>query len=136
MGQGKPWFSGGGSTPKQSAPYIEILKDILKKYHVKSVADIGCGDWQFSRHINWAGISYVGYDVVKCLIEMNQKQFGSDKIIFKQADFTKEDIQSADLLLCKEVLQHLTNSDVQYFIKNCLPKFRYSLIVNEVNPDG
>jgi len=133
---GKPWFSGGGSTVVECVPYMQLLQNILKKYHIKSVADIGCGDWLFSRHIDWAGINYNGYDVVKHLIETNQKEFGTDNINFKHADFTTQDIPQADLLLCKEVLQHVTNEDVHYFITHCLPKFKYCLIVNEVDYNG
>jgi len=130
---GGQWFSGGGSKAESSLPYMNILNYYLRKCHIKSVVDIGCGDWQFSRYIDWSGINYTGYDVVKHIVDVNQKQFGSTNIIFKHGDFISNEIHGGDLLVCKEVLQHLTNSDVHYFIKNIIPKFRYCLIVDEVN---
>lgn len=130
---GGKWFSGGGSKVEGSAPYMKLLQEFLKKYEIKTVVDIGCGDWLFSRHMDWTGIQYTGYDVVDHIIEVNQKQFASNNIVFKKADCLSDYIQGGDLLLCKEVLQHLTNDDVHYFIKNIIPKFHYCLIVNQID---
>ena len=34
-------------------------------------------------------------------------------------------------MIVKDVLQHWPNHDIQYFLKNILPKFRYALITND-----
>ncbi len=52
---------------------------------------------------------------------------------YKTSDITDE-LSSADLLICKNVLQHLSNAMVARFIrKNLMPgKFRLALITNDV----
>ena len=74
--------SGPGSTPDATAIYRGILDGFLRANDVKSVIDIGCGDWQFSRLINWYGANYVGYDVVPTLIEENSRRFGQANVRF------------------------------------------------------
>ena len=44
-------------------------------------------------------------------------------------DFDK--VKDADLLICKDVLQHLDNDKISHFIAN-LPRFKYALISNDL----
>jgi hypothetical protein len=37
-----------------------------------------------------------------------------------------------DLLLIKDVLQHLSNHSVQEFLEKVLPRYRYALITNDI----
>jgi len=68
--------SGVGSLPGNNAGYIELVQSFLEKERVQSVVDFGCGDWQFSRLMDWKGATYVGLDLVPDLIEANRKAFG------------------------------------------------------------
>jgi hypothetical protein len=87
------------------------------------------------RHIDWSGIDYTGVDVVSAVVTRNQAQFGASNIRFQQADITGEgQLPSADLLLSKEVLQHLPNDDVAKFLSRHLHKFKYCLITNDLDP--
>ena len=70
-------FSGGGSLVEVARPYMDFLQNFLKENHIETVVDAGCGDWEFSRHINWDGIDYIGYDVVAYIIEKNKKNFSA-----------------------------------------------------------
>lgn len=126
-------FSGGGSLVENTQPYMKLLDHFLKKRKIQSVVDVGCGDWEFSRYINWKTINYLGYDVVPFVIEKDQKKFGTSNIKFVHANFLKENLPAADLLICKHVLQHLTNADILAFLPQ-LSKFKYCLITNEVYP--
>lgn len=126
-------FSGGGSLSKNCAPYMDLLTSILNKYQIKSVVDAGCGDWEFSKYIDWKGIQYIGYDIVYSVIKNNKNRYSKQNIQFSHANFLHEDLPSADLFLCKEVLQHLPNEDILAFLPK-LKKFKYCLITNEVNP--
>lgn len=126
--------SGSGSAVQAAAPYIDFLKKFLKKYEVKSVVDFGCGDWSFSQYIDWSGISYTGYDVVKEVIERNNNKFAYGDCVFIHADGIQINLPSADLLICKDVLQHLSNDSISAFLKQC-KKFKYCLITNDIN-DG
>jgi SAM-dependent methyltransferase len=125
--------SGGGSRIENAKPYVDFLQKFLCEKKITSVVDVGCGDWQFSKFINWKGIRYFGIDVVKYIIENNTQRFGSPTITFIHSDGISNDLPEADLMVCKEVLQHLTNADVFSLIKQ-LGKFKYCLITNDVDP--
>ncbi len=124
--------SGSGSTPENAKPYMRFLQDFLKSHNIKSVVDVGCGDWQFSRLINWEGIKYTGYDVVDLVIQKNQQQFGKENISFVKMDSAQGELHGADLLICKDVLQHLPHQDIFAVIKQ-FSKFKYCIITNDVD---
>ena len=126
-------FSGGGSLVENAQPYMDFLVKFMKEHEIQSVVDVGCGDWEFSRHIDWSGIDYFGYDVVPFVIEKNIKRYGAPNIHFAFANMVSQDLPKADLLLCKHVLQHLSNKDISAFISQ-FSKYKYCLITNEVYP--
>lgn len=126
--------SGLGSTPEFTKDYREFLQNFFKEHHITSIADVGCGDWQFSRLLDFTGISYTGYDVARKVITYNQEHYQKDNISFVLYDGDFEQIKSAELLICKDVLMHLPSSYIERFIK-ILPRFKYALITNDINDD-
>ena len=72
---GKGKGSGAGSSLFANKKYISFLEDFLKSNNIKNVIDYGCGDWQFSQHINWEGVNYLGLDIVDSVIDSNKKKF-------------------------------------------------------------
>jgi SAM-dependent methyltransferase len=125
--------SGIGSTLEATEQYRAFLQGFLKEADIKSVVDLGCGDWEFSQTIDWSGVNYLGVDLVKPVIETNIERFGSPTINFEHKDGIHANLPPADLLICKDVLQHLPNKDIHTFIKQ-IPKFKYCLITNDVDP--
>lgn len=130
QGQGR---SGEGSTLASTHIYRVFLQEFLKENNIKTVIDVGCGDWEFSQKINWDGIIYQGFDVVESVIQNNEKLFATDTIQFTNADATVFELPEADLLLCKDVLQHLPNEDIAKFLTQ-LHKFKHCLITNDISP--
>ena len=122
--------SGPGSWPELTVEYRRILQDCLRRLQVRSVVDIGCGDWASSRHIYWSGISYLGVDVVPDLIEWLNATYGSDHVRFSCADAVRDDLPTADLAIAKDVLQHWPNHAVQALLPR-LSRFRYALVTND-----
>lgn len=125
--------SGSGSSPVNAKMYIEYLRDFLKTKQITSVVDLGCGDWQIARLIDWSGIQYTGIDVVKSVIEKNKKEFSAKNITFIRADGIDYTLPRADLLICKDVLQHLPFNDIAQVLPQ-LSKFKYCILVNDVDP--
>ena len=125
--------SGYGSTLEFTRLYRVFLQDFLAAHQVRSVVDAGCGDWEFSQAIDWNGISYLGVDIVPSVIKENQRRFSAANVRFAVADIVREELPPADLLLVKDVLQHLSNADVTSFLAQ-LPRYRHVLIVNDVLP--
>lgn len=121
--------SGEGSTSDNTVLYREYLQTFLREKGVRTVVDLGCGDWQFSQMIDWKGISYLGVDVVPELVRNNRRQFGNDHINFALIDDPDSPLPGADLLIVKDVLQHWPTAMIQSFLKT-LGRFRFSLITN------
>jgi SAM-dependent methyltransferase len=125
--------SGVGSLPLNNIEYMKFVQEFVLRNRISSVVDFGCGDWQFSQFMNWSGVTYTGIDVVAGLVEENQRRYGGHRVEFRL--FTAiHDVPSADLLLCKDVLQHLPNGLVKEYL-NCLKaKFQYLLLTNDEWP--
>jgi hypothetical protein len=127
--------SGGGSLPEVVVPYKTYLENFLKIKNISSVVDLGCGDWQFSKYINWDGIDYLGVDVVENVILENKQKYLKQNISFANINVLDqgfETIPDSDLLIAKDVLQHLANSNIKKMIDGMTSgKFKYALITND-----
>lgn len=122
--------SGSGSDPTLLSDYISFLQKFFIEHDIKSITDIGCGDWQYMSKLDLSKIKYTGYDVSKYIIEKVKKVYETNNIKFEYYDGDFNKIESADLAICKDVLQHLPLNYIQNF-KNNLYKFKYALIVND-----
>ena len=120
--------SGYGSLPRTTESYRHLLQDFLARHAIRSVVDAGCGDWQFSRLIDWSGIDYLGIDVSAVLIK-NIARYAAPNIRFVEGDIRTLDHPGADLLIVKDVLQHWSNADIQALIPS-FARYRYCLITN------
>jgi len=120
--------SGTGSTLEITREYRAYLEDFIKTHHIKSVVDAGCGDWTFSSAIDWNGASYLGVDIASDVIATVRAKHEKANITFQVGDIT-DDLPAADLLISKDVLQHLSNELVHNFIENNLRKRKYKWVI-------
>jgi SAM-dependent methyltransferase len=127
---------GGGSGTGSSAEVTEVYRDFLVRFMrergVKSVVDLGCGDWRFSQLIDWTGIDYLGVDVSSTVLAATRKH-GRPGIRFAEIDGSREALPPADLLIAKDVLQHWSNAEILRFLPQ-LQAFRFALITNGADP--
>lgn len=123
--------SGPGSNEELCADYVNFLQNFFKEKKISEVVDCGCGDWQFSKNIDFSGIEYKGFDVASFVIEQNINRFQKENINFFLYDGNFNSLPSADLLICKDVLQHLNNIKINEFIAN-LSRFKFALITNDI----
>jgi SAM-dependent methyltransferase len=124
--------SGSGSTLDVTREYRAYIEEFIKKHHVKSVVDAGCGDWEFSSATDWNHARYLGVDISSDVIEVVKKKYQKDNVSFVVGDVT-DSLPPADLLLCKDVLQHLPNQLIIKFIKNNLKKgkYKWAILTND-----
>jgi SAM-dependent methyltransferase len=120
--------SGSGSTLEITRDYRAYVEHFIKTHAVTSVVDAGCGDWSFSSIMDWGGASYLGIDIASDVIAANRQKYEKGNIRFQVGDISEE-LPAADLLISKDVLQHLPNSLVQKFITNNLRKGRYKWVI-------
>jgi len=99
--------SGSGSSPANTRAYRKFLAAYMRERQIKSVLDIGCGDWQFSRLIDWTGIAYTGLDVVPAVLEHNWERYWKPGLRFECGDVLNGwQLPRTDLVLCKDLFQH------------------------------
>jgi SAM-dependent methyltransferase len=120
--------SGTGSTLEITREYRAYVEDFMKKHSVKSVVDAGCGDWSFSSAMDWGDASYLGVDIASDVIAAVRKKHEKGKITFRVGDIADE-LPAAELLISKDVLQHLSNELVHKFIRNNLRKGKYKWVI-------
>jgi len=128
--------SGAGSKLENIKEYVDILQKYIDKPEVKTVLDLGCGDWQFSKFLDLSSVSYLGVDVVESVIESNSTSYSASNIKFISRDITIYEVPKADLIICKDVLQHLCNKDVVNILVKIITSSKFSLITNDFNPEN
>lgn len=127
--------SGSGSDPENAKPWIDTVNSYLSLDKVKTVLDIGCGDWRLGAEYNLEGKSYLGVDVSS---EALQGRTDTDNVKFKVTNALTMDIPQSDLILIKDVLQHLPTSDVIELMPKLIEKSKILLVCNDftnVNTD-
>lgn len=112
--------SGPGSDASQTREIVASLPELLKKYNIKSVLDVPCGDLNWISNLFPLIEQYTGADIVSDLIISNRLKF-PDKDFIK-LDVRKNSLQKYDLILCRDLLVHLSNSDA----KKVLSRFKSS----------
>ena len=118
-----PYYSGTGSYDKCVPDYVDLVKTIIKKHKVKSVTEIGCGDFAVASQYVEACSDYLGIDVVKGLVDRNIRMFGNANVKFVRSDATKDKLAPSDLCIIRQVLQHLSNRDIQNIFDNLQSKY-------------
>lgn len=123
------------SGPAASLSYTEQLrlklKNLFVKYNIRSVLDLGCGDFNWMKHVVSDDMSYIGMDIVGELIEDNQLKYASSNISFIQGDCSKDELPQVDLIMCRDVLAHLSYDLSKKILHNCVKSgSTYILLTN------
>lgn len=114
--------------------YISVLQSFLEENsNIKTIMDLGCGDFNVGSKIAPLFDGYIGVDIVEGLVIRNQKKFSSKSISFLYKDITTDELPSADLICVRQVLQHLSNQDIQSFLDNIKGKYKYLIITETMH---
>lgn len=130
-GEKGEFYSGPGSDDHVGVSYAETISAYIRQNGIKSVVDIGCGDFRIASKFIGPGIQYTGIDVVPDLIKANQERYGNDHVRFQCLDATQESIPDAQLCLIRQVLQHLSNEHIARILEKC-KKYPHLIITEHV----
>ncbi|MEM9304570.1 MAG: class I SAM-dependent methyltransferase [Pseudomonadota bacterium] len=119
--------------PRNSAEYRAYVTAFMQTRQISSVVDLGCGDFQVSRLMDWSEVSYVGVDAVAELVSRNNRLHATDNVRFVLADIIHDDLPPAELCLLRQVLQHLSNDDIARVLAK-LKQYRYVLVTDGLPP--
>ncbi len=110
--------SGPGSSLRYTENLRRELPELFRKFAIKEIFDAPCGDFHWMRHLlPNVDVQYIGGDIVSSLIEANQR-FKNDKVSFVHIDLTKDILPRADLMICRDLLFHLSYVDTISVLEN------------------
>ena len=121
----KHWFdgeslSGPGSSLSSTSTVSVLLPSVLKALGVRTMIDAGCGDFNWMKTIvHHLDLDfYLGVDIVQSVIEENQSRYGSEKLFFMNLDLVDDPLPQMDVIMCRDVLAHLSYEDIYAVLHN------------------
>lgn len=110
--------SGPGSSLGQTTRVESEIPALCERLGVRRFLDLPCGDFSWMAGVDLRGASYVGADLVPEIIEENRERYSRFDRTFMQLDVIASALPAADLMLCRDCLVHLSNSDVLAALRN------------------
>ncbi|WP_026606063.1 class I SAM-dependent methyltransferase [Methylocapsa acidiphila] len=128
-------LSGLGSEGLFAERYLRFVQDYIKRHGVETIVDAGCGDFYVGSKLCDNVKKCVALDASSYIIEINAKRYRDiPQVSFHVADLTAAALPSGDLILIRQVLQHLTNEQIERVLTNLeAGAWRYALITEEVS---
>jgi len=130
------FYSGNGSHDVEIVkPYINTLVSFLTSFKTPlTVCDLGCGDFNIGKELVKYTQQYKAVDIVESLIEYNKKKFKGDNLEFHCLNIALANIPLGDCAIIRQVLQHLSNAEVQQVLDK-LTVFKYVILTEHI-PTG
>lgn len=135
-GKDVDFYSGNGShDPKIINPYLDVLIAFFESHNNRLVVcDLGCGDFNIGKHLTKYTKTYIAIDIVENLINRNKTIYKESNLEFHCLDMVSDELPTGDCVILRQVLQHLSNSEIQTIIKK-IARYKY-LILTEHIPSG
>tara|TARA_B100000900_G_C20588656_1_gene720692 strand:- start:543 stop:1244 length:702 start_codon:yes stop_codon:yes gene_type:complete len=126
-------FNSGPGSHNESLvkPYLKFVNSFIKQKEIKTIVDLGCGDFNVGKSIYKPLKKYIAFDIVPDLIERNKKKFNDKKIVFKCKDFIVDPIPIADCVIVRQVLQHLDNKSIIKVLDK-IKLYKYAIITEHI----
>jgi SAM-dependent methyltransferase len=116
--RGQESVSGPGSTRARGESFRDDIVVLLRQIGARTLLDAPCGDFNWVDAVADAVERYVGVDVVEPLIERVSRQHGNERRTFLRADFTRDPLPRADVILCRDALVHFSFADIRAALRN------------------
>ncbi len=132
-GSEKNPLSGGGSNPDTTSAYVEFIRRTIESNGITSVLDIGHGDWTMWRDYKFENVSYIGVDVARDISDVLNQKYGNESRKFLEIDSGNYVYPPSDLIISKEVFQHLPNKELFLFLEK-ISQFEHIVLCNGFYP--
>jgi Methyltransferase domain len=116
--QGPETASGPGSSLEQTRAVAAALPELCKRYDVRSLLDVPCGNFHWMAQVELPNVQYTGGDLVPEIVAEAERRYGSPQRRFVTLDVTQSSLPASDLLLCRDCFVHLSFEDVARAIHN------------------
>ncbi len=130
------FYSGNGSHLREIVePYLKSVSEFLVSFkELLIVCDLGCGDFNIGKELVKYSKQYIAVDIVPALIQYNKERYNLENLEFQCSDIATDALPVADCAILRQVLQHLSNAEVQRIVSK-LNNFKYIIITEHV-PQG
>jgi len=111
--------SGAGSTLQATKVTRQIISKVVQDFDITSIVDVACGDFTWMPVVLGeleGQVSYTGCDIVEGLVKDHRQKYPQYE--FHSLDFVEGKIPQGDLILCRDVLQHLPVKDINMALNN------------------
>jgi SAM-dependent methyltransferase len=121
--------SGLGSEASATRTIVEALPALLVRLGCRRLLDVGCGDWNWMREVSLP-CDYIGIDIVPEVIEANRR-YERVGVEFQVGDAIEGPLPEAEVVLCREVLFHLSFRDGMAALTNIREAARWLLATSD-----
>lgn len=127
------FYSGVGShNPDFVNPYLGVLTSFLNSFKTPLVVcDLGCGDFNVGKELVRHTKKYIAVDIVPALIAHNKEKFNQENLEFQCLDIALDELPSGDCALLRQVLQHLSNAEVNAVLQKLID-FKYVVLTEHL----
>jgi hypothetical protein len=131
---GTRFFSGTGShDPAVVDEYVDCVSKAMADIGGPlDAVDLGCGDFAVGAQIRHCFRRYVACDVVAALIEFNRKRFQDLDVEFQHLDLSEDELPPGDVVLVRQVLQHLSNHQVSKALAKFRERYRFLVLTEHL----
>lgn len=123
--------SGPGSYIENVKPWVNAINSVIKEKNISSVLDLGCGDGQWLNLLPLDKISYIGIDASELAISLNKSKNHLGNLTFIHDDLVTADYPKVDLIIIKDVLQHLPYDMIKSILSKIKTGCRYALFCED-----
>jgi SAM-dependent methyltransferase len=130
----RPYFSGRGSHQDSVvAAYVDAVRSFITTLPAKpDVLDLGCGDFAVGSKLRDMCARYTACDIVADVIAFNRQAFAQRDVDFRVLDITRESPPQADIVFIRQVLQHLSNSQVADALARITGRYKYLVLTEHL----
>lgn len=131
-------LSGLGSEGKWANDYTSFVTDYIRKNGVHRIVDAGCGDFSVGSRFAGHCEQIIALDISTEIIQRNRVRFADmNNVDFRVSNLIEDPIPDCDLLLVRQVLQHLSNAQIESVLRNIeAKKLRHVLITEHSMKSG
>ena len=108
---------------------LEFLSSLAKK---PDAVDLGCGDFSVGTRVRHLCGKYIACDIVKPVIAWNRQRFKDDNVDFRVLDITRDKLPGGDIAFLRQVLQHLSNEQIQRAVGQIAARYKYLVLTEHL----
>jgi 2-polyprenyl-3-methyl-5-hydroxy-6-metoxy-1,4-benzoquinol methylase len=131
----------GSSEDRFIQPYCNLVGEFVAGLDRDglTIVDLGCGDFRVGGAVLAVCESrlskYIAVDIVPSLIEHNKLHNQVNKVEFVCQNIIDEDLPKGDICFVRQVLQHLSNQQIQQILAKISKSYRYVFITEHQPTD-